>query len=171
MLTDGTISLRALEPIDVDVLYRWENDPALWDVGVTLAPYSRRQLWDYVNNYDGDIYSAKQLRLMIVLAASGETIGTLDFYDFDAANSRCGVGILISKDFQKSGYGLRALKLGEEYCRKQFSLHQLYCIVGEDNAPSRALFAKAGYTISGRLRSWLREGCRYSDAYLYQKFI
>lgn len=92
MLTDGTILLRALEPIDVDVLYRWENDPALWNVGVTLAPYSRRQLWDYVNNYDGDIYSAKQLRLMIVLAASGETIGTLDFYDFDAATRAAALG-------------------------------------------------------------------------------
>lgn len=50
MLTDGTISLRALEPIDVDTLYRWENDPAVWGVGLTLAPYSRKQLWDYVNN-------------------------------------------------------------------------------------------------------------------------
>ena len=52
MLTDGIISLRALEPVDVDTLYRWENDPAVWGVGLTIAPYSRKQLWDYVNNYD-----------------------------------------------------------------------------------------------------------------------
>ena len=117
MLTDGIITLRALEPIDVDTLFRWENDPSLWSVGVTLAPYSRKQLWDYVNNYDGDIYSAKQLRLMVSLSDSGETIGTLDFYDFDATNSRCGVGILIATPYQRQGFGLRALHLGEESSR------------------------------------------------------
>ena len=171
MLSDGIISLRALEPIDVDTLYHWENDPGLWSAGVTLAPYSRKQLWDYVNNYDGDIYSAKQLRLMVSLSDSGETIGTLDFYDFDATNSRCGVGILIATPYQRQGFGLRALHLGEEFCRKRLSLHQLYCTVGENNLPSRNLFIKAGYKISGRLHSWLRTANTYSDAFIYQRFL
>ncbi|MCM1356694.1 MAG: GNAT family N-acetyltransferase [Staphylococcus sp.] len=171
MLTDGTITLRALETIDVDTLYRWENDPTLWDVGATLAPYSRKQLWEYVNNYDGDIYAAKQLRLMIGLASTGETIGTLDLYEFDAANSRCGVGILIASPYQRRGYGLAALALAEKYCRQMYSLHQLYCTIGESNNPSRNLFEKAGYKISGRLRSWLRQANAYSDAYIYQKFL
>lgn len=174
MLTDGTISLRALEPIDVDTLYRWENDPAVWGVGLTLAPYSRKQLWDYVNNYDGDIYSARQLRLMIDLCLpDGEvmTIGTLDLYDFDPANSRCGVGILIAAEFRRSGYGLRALELAAGYCRSRLSLHQLYCIVGEENTASRQLFEKAGFKICGRLKSWLQAGGRYSDAYICQKFL
>ncbi|WP_297069107.1 GNAT family N-acetyltransferase [uncultured Duncaniella sp.] len=171
MLTDGTISLRALEIIDVDTLYRWENDPALWSVGITLAPYSRKQLWDYVNNYDSDIYAARQLRLMITLNATGETIGTLDLFDFDAANSRCGIGILIATEYQKSGYGLRTLDLAAEYCRKTYSLHQLYCTIGAENRPSRSLFEKAGYKASGCLRSWLRTANKYSDAYIYQKLL
>ena len=154
MLTDGIITLRALEPIDVDTLFRWENDPSLWSVGVTLAPYS-----------------AKQLRLMVSLSDSGETIGTLDFYDFDATNSRCGVGILIATPYQRQGFGLRALHLGEEFCRKRLSLHQLYCTVGENNLPSRNLFIKAGYKISGRLHSWLRTANTYSDAFIYQRFL
>lgn len=174
MLTDGTISLRALEPIDVDTLYRWENDPAVWGVGLTLAPYSRKQLWDYVNNYDSDIYAARQLRLMIdLINAEGmtQTIGTLDLYDFDPANSRCGVGILIDSDARRHGYGLRALNLAADYCRGRLSLHQLYCIVGEENAASRRLFEKAGFRISGRLKSWLMSGNSYSDAYICQKFL
>lgn len=171
MLTDGTITLRALEPIDVDTLYRWENDPRLWNVGVTLAPYSRKQLWDYVDNYDGDIFAAKQLRLMVELNESRETIGTLDLCDFDAANSRCAVGILIASPFQHQGYGLRTLELAARYCREVYSLHQLYCTIAADNKASRGLFVKAGYTISGRLRSWLRTAGSYTDAYIYQKFL
>ncbi|MDE6394888.1 MAG: GNAT family N-acetyltransferase [Duncaniella sp.] len=162
--------LRALEPIDVDTLYRWENDPAVWGVGSTLAPYSRKQLWDYIDSYDGDIYAAKQLRLMIELP-TGETIGTADLYDFDAANSRCAVGILIAPPYRRQGHGLAALNALADYCRTRLSLHQLYCIAGADNTASRALFERAGYSISGRLRSWLRSANTYTDAYLYQKML
>lgn len=164
------ITLRALELIDVDTLYRWENDPAVWGVGSTLAPYSRKQLWDYIDTYDGDIFSAKQLRLMIALP-SGETIGTVDLFDFDAANSRCAVGILIANEYRRQGYGLQALEAIANYCRTTLSLHQLYCIAGIDNIPSRALFEKAGYTASGRLRSWIRHAGTYTDAYIYQKML
>ncbi|MDE6038100.1 MAG: GNAT family N-acetyltransferase [Duncaniella sp.] len=162
--------LRALEPIDVDTLYRWENDPAVWGVGSTLAPYSRKQLWDYIDSYDGDIFAAKQLRLMIELP-TGETIGTADLYDFDAVNSRCAVGILIAPPYRRQGHGLAALDALAEYCRSRLSLHQLYCIAGADNTASRTLFERAGYTISGRLRSWLRSANTYTDAYLYQKML
>ena len=162
--------LRALEPIDVDTLYRWENDPAVWGVGSTLAPYSRKQLWDYIDSYDGDIFAAKQLRLMIELP-TGETIGTADLYDFDAVNSRCAVGILIAPPYRRQGHGLAALDALADYCRSRLSLHQLYCIAGADNTASRTLFERAGYTISGRLRSWLRSANAYTDAYLYQKML
>lgn len=60
--TGQRITLRALEPVDVDTLYRWENDTRIWEAGSTLAPFSRKQLWDYIDTYDGDIYAARQLR-------------------------------------------------------------------------------------------------------------
>ena len=41
MITGKTIYLRALEPTDIDLLYDWENDVALWDVAETFVPFSR----------------------------------------------------------------------------------------------------------------------------------
>lgn len=164
------ITFRALEPVDVDTLYDWENDPAVWDVGCTLAPFSRKQLWDYIDTYDGDIYRARQLRLMICLP-TGETIGTVDLYDFDPANGRCAVGILIAAPWRRKGYGLEALERVAEHCRTRLSMHQLYCIAAADNTASRGLFERAGFSISGRLRSWLCRGGRYTDAYLYQRML
>ena len=38
------VRLRALEPEDLDILYRYENDSSLWEVGTTIAPFSRKQL-------------------------------------------------------------------------------------------------------------------------------
>ena len=40
------VRLRALEPEDLDFLYRIENDEALWDCGTTNLPYSRQVLME-----------------------------------------------------------------------------------------------------------------------------
>ena len=160
--------LRALEPQDALLLYEWENDPHIWAQGCTLAPYSLKQLRDYTENYDGDIYSARQLRLMIVADDTGETVGTVDLYDFDPVNSRCGVGILVAPPYRRKGYALKALEDVAEYCRTRLSLHQLWCVAGADNEASRSLFTRAGYKASGCLQSWLRTADRYTDAYIYQ---
>lgn len=171
MLRDDMIRLRAVEPADIDLLYDWENDTSLWDVGITLAPYSRKQLRDYVDSYTADIYASRQLRLMVSLLGTDETVGTVDLYDFDPVNGRAGVGVLIAAPWQRRGIGLRALNLIADYCQRKLSMHQLYCIVGADNRPSRALFEAAGYKTSGRLRSWLLKDTRRLDAFIMQRLL
>ena len=54
LLSNHTVTLRPLEPTDLDTLYRWENDTALWMVSDTAAPYSREALWHYLKEYTGD---------------------------------------------------------------------------------------------------------------------
>ena len=44
------IYLRALEPKDLEVLYHWENNPAIWKVSNTFAPYSKFVLEQYLVN-------------------------------------------------------------------------------------------------------------------------
>lgn len=171
MLTDGTITLRALEPSDLDLVYRWENDPSLWPVGNTISPLSRHQLSEYINSYDGDIYAARQLRLMITVDTEAAPVGTLDLFDFDPANSRISVGIFVAPSARHRGYASGALALASDYCLTTLSIHQLWAIVPADNEASLNLFRKAGFRISGRLKSWLRIANRYRDAYLLQKFL
>lgn len=95
MLSDDTIILRALEPDDLDVLYRWENDTSLWSVGTTIAPFSRKQLWDYIATYDNDLYSARQPPAHDGEPRQRRALGTIDLCDFDPANARMSVGILV----------------------------------------------------------------------------
>ncbi|MDE5785138.1 MAG: GNAT family N-acetyltransferase [Duncaniella sp.] len=170
-LTDGIISLRALEPDDIDTLYAWENDTDVWDDGATLAPFSRELLADYVANYEPDIFKARQLRFMIEEVVSGMAVGTVDLYDFDPRNRRCGVGILIATPFRRKGYATAALNILSRYCGRHLGMHQLYCLAGTDNIASRLTFQSAGYKISGRLRSWIRNGSSYRDAFLMQLLL
>ena len=64
-LIGENIYLRALEPLDIDVLFDWENDTDNWLVSNTQTPFSRFVLEQYIASAHSDIYTAKQLRLMI----------------------------------------------------------------------------------------------------------
>jgi len=46
-LSGVSISLRAVEPADIDLLYHWENDTSIWKVSNTLTPYSHFQIEEY----------------------------------------------------------------------------------------------------------------------------
>ena len=64
LLRGERIWLRAIEPGDVDFIYRMENDPSVWQVGNTLVPYSRFQIEQYALALQHDIFTEKQLRLI-----------------------------------------------------------------------------------------------------------
>ena len=38
LLSNDKITLRAMEPSDIDLIYKWEIDTSLWTVSDTVAP-------------------------------------------------------------------------------------------------------------------------------------
>lgn len=168
LLEGNTIRLRALEPEDLDFLYKWENDTTLWRYGSTLAPYSRFSLRDYLADSRLDIFQSRQLRLMVVLKSENMPVGTIDLYDFDPINGRAGIGILLDAAYRGQGLGMEALKLIQKYTFQFLMLKQIYAYVPERNVPSVKLFTKAGYKESGKLISWIKNGEHYEDVYLMQ---
>ena len=78
LLQNKTVCLRAPEPEDLELLYSWENNPEWWEIGNTLAPYSRYLLKEYIAESHRGIFDLKQLRLMIDLCSTGATVGMLD---------------------------------------------------------------------------------------------
>ncbi len=167
-LENNTILLRALEPEDLDLLYQWENDGAFWAAGNTLTPYSRFTLRQYMESQTADLYTTKQLRLMIVLKGEGRSIGTLDMFDFDPYHNRAGAGILIDSSYQEKGFGSQALELFIQYAFGFLKLKQIYCNIAEDNKKSLALFQKQGFQISGKLDSWLATTKGWKNNYILQ---
>ena len=92
-------------------LYQWENDSSLWVHGCTLAPFSKFTLREYIQNSCYDIYQTRQLRMMITLKKTNETIGMVDLFEIDPHHERGAVGILIAPDHQRKGFGNEALQL------------------------------------------------------------
>ena len=164
MLSDNVILLNAPEPADVYGMYLMENDPEIWNDGVTFAPLSRKQLWDYVDSYDGNIFATGQLRMIVRLVANNSMAGIVDLYDYDRVNRRAYVGITVAKTMRGQGIASRALTLLCEYCRVQLGMHQLAAIVRCDNEASLRAFTKCGFRECGVLKSWVRRGSEWTDA-------
>ena len=157
-LLHGThIRLRMPEPTDVDLLYQWENDLSVWRVSTTVVPFSRFQMEQYVMNSQHDIYSERQLRLMIDLTSiegSQKTIGCIDLFDFDPLHRRAGIGILIIPEEREKGYASEALGLLIRYSFEIIQLHQLYCNITSGNDRSIRLFTNAGFIQCGVKKEW-----------------
>ena len=163
------LRLRAVEPSDIDFLYRIENIPAVWSVSFGDAPVSRQMLWDYVNSYSADIYTDRQLRLIIDV--DGTPVGTVDITDFNPRHRRAMLGIAVDPAHQRKGYARAALNEAITRCRLTFGMHQLSVMVPRDNTASMNLFESLGFTTSGCLRSWLRRGQSYIDVILLQLML
>ncbi|MBP5455687.1 MAG: GNAT family N-acetyltransferase [Paludibacteraceae bacterium] len=168
-LENEVIRLRALEPEDLESLYEWENNDLFWADGNSIAPYSRFVLRQYIEQQSLDIYSLKQLRLMIELKGERKPIGTIDLFDFDPYHSRAGVGILVDARYQSKGYATQALFLLCNYAFRLLKLHQLYCHVNERNEASIRLFQKAGFVECGCLKSWSKDENGWQDCLIFQK--
>ena len=161
------VSLRAIEPEDLELLYRIENDVRLWNIGTTNVPYSRYVLHDYVANSSGDIYTDRQVRLMIE-NEQGEVVGIVDIINFDPQHLRAEVGIVIENRYRNRGYASSALRRIAEYSLSILHLHQLYAWVDVENKASLNLFTKAGYTIAAKMNDWLYDGKQFHDAAVMQ---
>ena len=97
-----------------------------------------------------------------------QTIGCIDIFDYDAFNSRAGLGILIDKAFRQQGYAKAALALCTEYLFKDVMLHQVYCSIDACNTESQKLFLGQGFEQCGQRKDWIRTAERYIDVYEYQ---
>lgn len=163
------ISLRALEPEDLDLLYDWENRGEHWAISQTQQPFSKALLKAYLNQQHRDVRETGQLRLMICKA--GEAIGTVELFDADFWNQRAGIGvILFQQEFRGQGIARIALDLLMNYAYAHLNFHQLYCNIDVNNSDSISLFKRLGFQQVGVKKDWVKINRKFVDIALFQHF-
>ena len=163
------IYFRALEPTDVNLLYACENDTAIWKVSNTQTPYSKHVLSQYLETAYQDIYTNKQLRLVICQVENDATIGTIDLFEFEPTHARVGVGILIFEQYRNKGYAHQAIELLKIYTFGTLLVNQLFCNISENNKESISLFEKCGFEKIGVKKQWNQTSFnQFEDEWMYQ---
>lgn len=163
------MTLRALEPEDLSVLYQLENNQQHWLAGCSTVPYSRAVLADYIVSQKADIYLDGQVRLAI--AEGDSVLGMVDLFNFDARNLRAEVGIAVLDEHQGRGVATLALQKLIDYAQSFLFLEQLTAIVPVSNEASLRLFRRRGFVETCTLREWIKTPSGRADAVLFQLFL
>lgn len=163
------VRLRAIEPEDEHILFKWENDQKIWQVSNTLTPFSHHILRQYLDNAHQDIFQAKQLRLVIESIETDKPVGLIDLFDFDPHHQRAGIGILIGESTEwGKGYAKESLRILLKYVFTILLLNQVYCSIDETNTISLNLFKNAGFRITGIKEKWNRSYTGWSNEWFLQ---
>jgi diamine N-acetyltransferase len=166
-MNDLKITLRAPEPEDLDVLYRWENDERVWLASNHSRPLSKNAIQLFIESIN-DIFTDKQVRFMI--DCDGESVGCVDLFDYEPLHQRACIGIMIDNRFEGRGFAGDALNKLKEYAFSQLGLHQLYCTIAATNERSISLFKKCGFQQTGTRIDWLRINREWIDELTFQCF-
>lgn len=165
MLSHENITLRAVEPDDLEFLYSLENEIENWLVSQTFTPFSRQTLGEYVTSIH-DISIQKQLRLIIT--QDGKNVGAVDLFEYDPINARAGVGVLVVSDKRGQGIAKTALELTRKYAFDVLHLTQLWCNISSNNDVSQKLFEYQGYVKCGTKLAWTKTTDGWIDEHMYQ---
>jgi diamine N-acetyltransferase len=167
LLLGKNISLRALEPEDLDFLFSTENNESNWEISSTQIPFSKYILKNYIENAHQDIYEAKQYRF-VICTSDDMPIGMIDLFDFNPQHQRVGLGILIIPLFQGKGFASEALELIIDYAFTYLNVHQIFANITAENNKSIALFEKFHFKMAGIKKDWIYSNSMYKDEILYQ---
>lgn len=164
------ITLRAIEPDDIDFVLTLDNEMDLWNFGDQHAPLSRYALENYIMTYDTDPICAGEVRL---IAFSGENrCGIIDIFSIDPYNYTAQIGIAIEKTSRKKGLGTASLNAALRYCKECLGLYAAAATVDYRNTGAIALFEKCRFLSCGCMKAWRRtNGNERSDMTIFQKIL
>ncbi len=167
--SSSRIRLRAMEPSDVDLLYQWENDTTLWQYGNTRGYVSRHDLEMFIEHSDLDLYTTRQLRLMVCDQQTGLTVGCVDIYDYDPYHHHAYIAVLIGKQHQRLGYATVAVNTVANLCFVFWNMHCLCATTTAQNVPAQRLLARCGFLYVGSRPGWVMTDGRFVDERIYCK--
>jgi diamine N-acetyltransferase len=163
--------LRAVEPVDVNFIFDLENDRQNWKVSNTLMPFSRYAIEQYALSVDADPFAQKQLRLIIDLSETNESIGCVDLFEIDPVNRRAGIGIILLEAYRHKGHAGKVIQQIVDYSKNVLNFHQLYCNISSANDASIFLFEKAGFVKCGIKKDWCLTGNEWGDEFMFQLML
>ena len=166
-MSDFKLKYRALEPEDVTMLFKWENDLEINEVSLSKVPFSKYILEQYIAQAHLDIQQAGQYRFVLEVT-EGNAVGCVDLFDYDAIDRRAAIGIIIEKKYRLKGYAAEAITLMKDYAFNRIGMRQLHCSVGVSNEKSLQLFRSAGFTEIGIRKDWSFRNGAFHDVVEFQ---
>lgn len=157
---ENRIYLRALEPDDYKVSYKWRNDPDIQNlVGghKYFVSMEKERKW-----VEAAINDNNRIVLAVCLKSTGKYIGNIMLQGIDWINRTASIPILLGdKEEWGKGYGTEARMQMLTFAFKERGLESIRDLVLEDNHVSIKLHERCGYVKEGTLRNSVFKNGRF----------
>ena len=151
-LTGGGITLRPPRPADADAVTAACQDPEIqrW-VGVP-SPYRREHAEVWLDGAPARARSGEAVNLLIDLD-DGALAGSISMMELDTERGYGEIGYWVASGLRGRGIAVRAAILLRDWAVTELRLRTIEILVHGDNAPSRRVAERCGFTETGELRT------------------
>ena len=155
------VRLRAREPGDEPLLYRWFNDPEVTEHLTVRYPLSHAQEKAFI---EGAAVSYDRATFGVETIAEGKLIGGVLLEKASPENRRATLGIALGdKQFWNGGYGTDTMRVVCRFGFESMNLHRIDLEVYASNTRARRVYEKVGFRQEGVLREAVYKYGRYED--------
>lgn len=159
------IRLRAREPEDEPLLYRWFNDAEVTEFLSMRYPLSHAQEKEFVERTSGIGYG--HASFAVETLADGRLIGGVDLRTGSPEDRRAELGIALGdKASWDGGYGTDTMRTLCRFGFSEMNLHRIELWVFAENARARHVYEKLGFREEGVRRDAFFKHGRYQDMVL-----
>jgi RimJ/RimL family protein N-acetyltransferase len=149
-LRDGDLVLRPKRDDDVDAVTAACQDPEISRWTRVPSPYTRADAEAYLARSAADEAAGRSANFFAVDAADSRLLGSFSLLGLDGDPGYAEIGYWTAAEARRRGVATRAVRLLTQWALEQ-GRTKLEILAHKDNAPSRRVAEKAGYTDTGEL--------------------
>ncbi|MDC1282826.1 GNAT family N-acetyltransferase [Crocinitomicaceae bacterium] len=171
MINGEVISLRPVQASDASLLLQWENDQSNWSVSSTTTKYTLGEIIALIDSL-ADIETSKQARFIIINRKNNLAFGAVDLFSISFEEEKASVGILIADpDNRNKGFAAKSIEILEEICVEELGIYNLEAKVHQNNASSRRLFEKIGFSKKKLTQDGQLNNADYIETLIFEKCL
>jgi RimJ/RimL family protein N-acetyltransferase len=156
------VRLRAREPEDEPLLYKWFNDPEVTEFLSMRYPLSHATEKKFIEDSSEVAYTTASFAVETI--ADSRLIGGVGLSPRSPENRSAELGITIGdKTCWDGGYGTDTMRTVCRFGFEMMNLHRIELQVYADNARARRVYEKVGFKVEGCLRESHFKFGRYLD--------
>ena len=157
-LRDGDLVLRPKRPADVDVIAAACQDPEIPRWTFVPSPYTRADAEAFLARSAAEEAAGESANLLAVDSADGDLLGSFSLMEINREPGYGEIGYWVAAGARGRGIATRAVRLLAAWARDELGLTRIEVLPHKDNAASRRVAEKAGFTDTGELVGAPRAG-------------